>query len=528
MRALAAALLVATAAAAVSAAALSPPAPLHVLTYGRSANGFAAPPRGWNAWALIANHQLNQTQQSVTQQCGALGGRQRGGPDVAQYCSLDSGWSVGCNGDAHGRPIPDATKFPSFAALGEQLRAGGSRLGVYVIPGTFTADRDKLIHGTNITLGSTWAEGRGSKFCRREFNFSRPGVQQWHNSVVDMLCEEFHVGYIKLDYICPTGSPDGCQGFADSQPAVAMYHAAIQQSRCNGTMRLGISWMLDWNQKYFPSWSSAADSMRLDEDINNSGEATLVRFGTVQRAIERYRVFVTSLAQGLVNGNAGREVHIRPDMDSTFLANPLALSGLHDAQRHTMAMHWIGAGANLLEGGDLLQVDSLGEKLLYDPLVYGPGGIVEQFAAHPMQPRNPRPPTTGSGCEPHWPWSAGGGSPQQLQAWISGPNVVGDALVVLSNLGPDERPRTGPHKSGTFLTQCQGAQSVRVSFEELGLLANQSYHVDIVWDGRPGGRDHTTAALAVNLTREFPCSFSVQFDLQRASSRLQRKPTTFL
>eukprot|EP01046_Picozoa_sp_COSAG06_P107479 COSAG06_NODE_53814_length_298_cov_0.381910_1_plen_81_part_10 len=75
----------------------------------------------------------------------------------------------------------------------------------------------------------------------------------------------------------------------------------------------------------------------------------------------------------------------------------------------------VAAGV-VVEGGDLLQVDSLGEKLLYDPLVYGPGGIVVQFAAHPMQPRNPRPPTTGSGCAPQWPWSPGGRSPQRLQA----------------------------------------------------------------------------------------------------------------
>ena len=38
----------------------------------------------------------------------------------------------------------------------------------------------------------------------------------------------------------------------------------------------------------------------------------------------------------------------------------------------------------------------------------------------------------------------------------TGPNTAGDALVVLSNLGPDERPRTGPHTTGTFLTECSG------------------------------------------------------------------------
>ena len=52
----------------------------------------------------------------------------------------------------------------------------------------------------------------------------------------------------------------------------------------------------------------------------------------------------------------------------------------------------------------------------------------------------------------------------------TGPNTVGDALVVLSNLGPDERPRTGKNTSGTFLTECSGRQPVQISLRELGLL----------------------------------------------------------
>ena len=106
----------------------------------------------------------------------------------------------------------------------------------------------------------------------------------------------------------------------------------------------------------------------------------LVRFSTVQRAIERYRVFVNSVAQGLVSDSPAAPVGIRPDMDNMFVANPLGLSGLHPAQRQTMAMYWIGAGANLFEGGDLTRMDSLGEKLLHDPAVYAPGGVLVSVA----------------------------------------------------------------------------------------------------------------------------------------------------
>ena len=468
------------------------PLPLRVLTYGRSANGFLSPPHGWNPWGLLANHKLNQTQAAVLGQCSQLRPHGLSRP----VCSLDSGWSSGCSGDAYGRIIPESKKFPDMALLGRKLRSGPSNaeLGVYVIPGTFSADRDKVILGTNITLGSTWKEQdvkKHSKFCRMEFDFARPGVQEWHNSVVNLLCEDYGVAYIKLDFMCPTLSPDGCKGFVDSRPAAAMYHAAIERSKCKGSMRLGLSWMLDWRRQYWESWNETADSMRTDEDINNSDKTELVRFSTVQRAIERYRVFVNSLAEGLVSESPAAHVGIRPDMDNMFVANPLKLSGLRFEQRLTMAMHWIGAGANIFEGGDLAQMDNLGEQLLYDPRIYAAGGIVDRFSMHPMQPRNPKPPV---GCPSHWPWRAGGGSPQQLQAWIAGPNAVGDALVILSNLGPDEHPRTGPGKTGTFMTQCVGTLRLQISFRELGLeVGNSSYRVSVVWDGRQHRRQATTA-----------------------------------
>jgi alpha-galactosidase len=475
-----------------------PPPPLVVLSYGISAGGFRGPPRGWNSWGLVANKKLNQTQDAVLRQCGELPPRQAQGG--AQYCSLDSGWSVGAHGDAHGRIIPDTARFPDLVGLSAELGSkSGTSLGVYVIPGTFALDGAKPILGTSgLLLNSTWKHqsvARYSKFCRMEFDFSKPGVQEWHNSVVDLLCETYAVRYIKLDYICPTSSPDGCEGFADSKGAVAAYHTAIRQSKCNGTMRLGLSWMLDWDeQDDWETWAGNADSMRLDEDINNSGKHTLVSFSTVQRAIERYRVFVTSLAQSRVNGGPQNKIKIRPDMDNTFVANNISLSGLHDAQRYTMAMHWIGAGANLYEGGDLTQVDALGRKLLWaDPAVHGgAGGIAEQFAEHPMQPRNPH----SESCPPHWPFVAGAGNPQQLQAWIAGPNAAGDALVIVSNLGADEdeadegltegRSNKEEEGGGTFRTKCAGSHKLSISFVELGLAAEAQYEMAIVWDGRAG------------------------------------------
>jgi len=129
-----------------------------------------------------------------------------------------------------------------------------------------------------------------------------------------------------------------------------------------------------------------------------------------------------------------------------------------------------GAGANFLEGGDLTSMDALGEKLLHDSVVHGAGGIVEQFGNYLMQPRNPH---AEPWCEPRWPFTVGGSQPQQLQAWISGPNAEGGALVILTNLGPDEG-------AGAFSTLCIGKRRIHISLKDLGLTANV-YNVHEVW-----------------------------------------------
>lgn len=81
-----------------------------------------------------------------------------------------------------------------------------------------------------------------------------------------------------------------------------------------------------------------------------------------------------------------RVLHARPDMDNLFVANNHSISGLSDAQRVTMAMHWLGAGANLLEGGDMTQIDSLGTELLFGAKYRS---VSNAFGNYPMRPRNP-------------------------------------------------------------------------------------------------------------------------------------------
>ena len=205
-------------------------------------------------------------------------------------------------------------------------------------------------------------------------------------------------------------------------------------------MRLDISWKVERNETYFKLWSSNADSMRTDQDINNSNEGTLTKWATVQRAIENYRDFVSRI----VDANAEPIATIYPDMDNLFIGNGAAITGVSDSMRQTIATHWIGAGANLITGSDMTKIDELGARLLTNENAMR---IAEFTARYPMQPRNPK---------------TGRNDSKQLQAWIAGPDAAANAVVVLANYGPDEG-------QGGFGTRTEGKRLVKVTFADLGI-----------------------------------------------------------
>ena len=76
------------------------------------------------------------------------------------------------------------------------------------------------------------------------------------------------------------GSPDsGGHLVANNSGAVIAYHNAIAQS--DRQMCLDISWKLGRNATYYDIWRENSDAMRTDQDINNSGQTTLVAWATV-------------------------------------------------------------------------------------------------------------------------------------------------------------------------------------------------------------------------------------------------------
>lgn len=73
-------------------------------------------------------------------------------------------------------------------------------------------------------------------------------------------------------------------------------------------------------------------------------------------------------------------------MNNIFIGNEASISGLSDVQRYTQAIHWLGAGANLITGSDLTRIDMLGRELLFDPEALSAAAFTGKF---PIQPRNP-------------------------------------------------------------------------------------------------------------------------------------------
>ncbi|KAJ4147652.1 hypothetical protein LMH87_002162 [Akanthomyces muscarius] len=436
------------------AATAASAANLKVISYSETSGGFTTPARGWNSFGLQANNagaKFTFDQDHVIAQCNILASKKLGAGKYT-YCSLDSGWSAGYNGDEYGRIIYDDSKF-DIPKLADHLHAQGLQLGLYVVPGAFQADLNKTILGTDTKIGDVCSGDEGLARC--VFDYTRPEAQTWHDSVVKQFAD-WGADFIKLDYITP-GSPENGQKLpADQSAAVPAWRTAILRS--GRPMRLDISWKLDRSPSYFGIWNANADSMRSDQDINNSGSSTFVRWATVQRAIENYRQWIVAALD--IFNDGGNKLRVRPDLDNLYAGNADSVTGVSDAQRRTIMTHWIAAGANLITGSDLTRLDDLGLELLTNEDALA---VADFAATYPVQPRNP-----GTG---------GGQEAKQLQAWIAGPEPAsGRAVVVLANYGPDQG-------QGGFGSKMAGRQTVSVTWEDLSLDESRAYEVTNVWTG---------------------------------------------
>ncbi|KIE00088.1 alpha-galactosidase, partial [Metarhizium majus ARSEF 297] len=404
---------------------------LKVLQVGKTPNGFNGPAYGWSSFGMsVHSPTFEMNESSIIQQCDVLSSTLG---NNYPYCNLDAGWT-GPTDDVLSSTLGNTLNLPELA---NHLHSRGLFLGVYVVPGALKADAKKTIYGTDVTIGQVCSGTEGLARC--VFNYSRPEVQQWHNSVVAQFAS-WGVDLIKLDYVTPgSPPPPGRQSKlpANQSEAVIAYHKAIENS--GRQMRLDISWQLDLSEPSFAIWNQNADSMRVDSDIINYQGSTLTTWKAIQRAIDNYRNWTIAAL------DLPFALNIHADLSSLAVGNSETLAGVNATQQQTIMTHGIASGSNLILDSDLTQLDgSLSHSLLLNASVLQ---LADFTARYPMQPRNP---------------GTGGQDAKQLQAWIAGPSEDSRAVVVIANYGPDQG-------QGGFNTSLRGPQQVTVSWTDLGI-----------------------------------------------------------
>ncbi|HLJ75890.1 MAG TPA: CBM35 domain-containing protein [Acidobacteriaceae bacterium] len=289
-----------------------------------------------------------------------------------RYINIDSGWQGSF--DSNGRPIPNTTTFPDIKALVDHIHTNGQLAGIYWIPGVEypAVVANSPILGTPYhiddilevpyTRGNAFG-ANGPKPYHYKIDFTKPGTQEYINSVVDLFTS-WGIDLIKLDGVTPGSYVDSLA--IDNRPDVTAWSQAIAQSGRN--IWLTISWALD--KDYLSTWQQYANARRIDADVQCEHNCATI----TDWAMMSWRFY------DLVGwkDTAGPAVGWN-DMDALDVVNSTT-SGLSEDERRTAVTLWSMANAPLYLGGDLTTLDSFSTQLLTNDQVLA----VDQ-SGHPGQ-----------------------------------------------------------------------------------------------------------------------------------------------
>ena len=336
-------------------------------------NGVGAKPYlGWSSWGQQTIDSSFLTQANIQAQSDALlnSGLEAHG---FRYINIDSGWHGGVF-DSNGRPLPNPATFPNLQALIQHIHNNGQLAGIYWIPGVEkpAVTANDPILGTQYHIqdilavpyraGNAFGAGSSSVY-HYKIDFTRPGAQDYINSVVDLFAS-WGVDFIKLDGVTPGSGVDNLS--IDNRADVQAWSTAIAQS--GRPMWLTVSWDLD--QDYLSTWQQYANARRIDPDIECEGNcATITNW---------------AMTASRFGDLAGWETASGPavgwnDLDSLDVENGTT-SGLSDQERQTAMTLWAMGNAPLFLGGDLTTLDPLAMSLLTNDEV-----IAVDQSGHPAQ-----------------------------------------------------------------------------------------------------------------------------------------------
>jgi alpha-galactosidase len=327
---------------------------------------------GWSSFSQQTISSNFLTQANIQAQSDALrdSGLQSHGFD---YINMDSGWQGSF--DNYGRPIPNLSTFPDIAALVAHIHANGQKAGIYWIPGIEApaVDANSPILGTPYHIqdimvipyapGNSFSAGQSSPY-HRKIDFSKPGAQEYINSVVDLFAS-WGIDFIKLDGVTPGSYVDDLS--IDNRPDVEAWSKAIAQSK--RPIWFTVSWALA--KDYLSTWQQFSNARRIEDDVECEGRcSTLTDWPRIaQRA---YDLVGWQDAAGVAQG--------WNDMDSLDVGYG-SIGGLtQDEQRFAVTL-WSIANAPLYLGGDLTQLDDFGKQLFSNDEVLA----VDQSAHPPRQ-----------------------------------------------------------------------------------------------------------------------------------------------
>ena len=308
------------------------------------------PAMGWSSWSFVRRW---PTEDKIKAQADALvsSGLDRHGfvyvnlDDFYQKCD-SNGFVV----DSYGRWTVDSTKFPSgIKALADYVHAKGLKFGFYVTPGIAknavlknTPIEGTSYHAADIADTSTLEKNYN---CKNMYyiDYTKPGAQEFVNSWARQFAS-WGVDYLKIDGV---GSQD--------IPDVRAWDKAL---RATGRP---INYALSNNLAVAdaPTWRSLANSWRTQGDVEcycgsgpNGSGYPLTDWSHVTTR------FTSAANWQQYAGPGGWN-----DLDSLEIGNG-DQAGLTADQRRSQFTLWSMAGAPLLLGTDLTQLDPVDTAML--------------------------------------------------------------------------------------------------------------------------------------------------------------------
>ena len=329
---------------------------LYPLHGGAQTPGIAEKPYlGWGSFSQQTLSSNFLTQANMTAQSDALhaSGLQDHG---FTYINMDSGWQGSF--DANGRPTPNLSTFPDITALIAHIHGNGQKTSIYWIPGVEypavaanspilgTAYHIQDILAVPYTAGNAFG-GPGTSPYHYKIDFTKPGAQEYINSVVDLFAS-WGIDAIKLDAVTPGSYSDDLS--IDNRADVAAWAKAIAN---NGRpIWFTISWALD--KDYLSVWQQYANARRIEGDVECEGNCSTA----TNWAMSSWRFYDLVGWENDASASLGWN-----DLDSLDVVNNTT-SGLSDEERRSVTTLWAIANSPITLGNDLTTLDAFGKQML--------------------------------------------------------------------------------------------------------------------------------------------------------------------